>query len=133
MAPAKSLSPDRILTLKVPYDGLTRAVNVLDTVGFSEGNKRDDVLVVQNLLRILTMTKAFASSVGLPQATGSYDALTGFWIYNWQYLWSSTIDGTVSPARGDGYYGGKPWFIIQLNAAARRANSTGWERYINQI
>jgi hypothetical protein len=126
----------RILNLKPPYQGLSRIVNVLAPVGFDEQNDPDDVRVVQNLLHAITLTKRFTQGIGIPQVTGRFDALTGFWIYTYQVLTqggNGEVDGTVSPAQGGAYHGGIPWFIVRLNAHAHAAQPAVWERFATAL
>jgi hypothetical protein len=89
------MAADRILNLKMPYEGLTTIVNVLAPVGFSEDNNPDDVKVVQNLLRGISLTKNFAGPIGIPQVTGRFDAVTGFWIFAWQTMMTAGGAGAV--------------------------------------
>jgi hypothetical protein len=111
----------RILALNPPYDGMSTIVNVLGRVGPGESNNPDDVRVVQSLLQLCARGKAFAGSIGVPQATGHFDAATGFWIF---YVQSSfkhqIVDGIVSPAHGTHYSpGGGIWTIVLFNDFAK--------------
>ncbi len=126
----------RILKLKTPYQGLTRIVNVLAPVGFEEQNNPDDIRVVQNLLHAITLPKRFTQGIGIPQVTGRFDALTGFWIYTYQVLTqggNGEVDGIVSPAQGGAYHGGTPWFIVRLNAHAHAVQPAVWERFASAL
>jgi hypothetical protein len=114
----------RILVLNPSFQGLSIIVNVLNRVGPSESNDAGDVKVIQTLLRMIKSN--FAKKVGLPSITGSYDGLTGFWIYDTQYFMktkkghpSVIVDGIVSPARGAVYAGGAPWTIVLFNSFAK--------------
>jgi hypothetical protein len=111
----------RILALNPPYNGMSAIVNVLGRVGPGEQNSPDDVRVVQRLLQMCSRGKAFAGSIGVPQATGHFDAATGFWIF---YVQSSfkrqVVDGVVSPAHGAHYApGGGIWTIVIFNDYAK--------------
>lgn|SRR5690348_9753534 len=90
---------------------------------------------VTPLPRPFEVGQAGRTGVAAPQVTGHFDAATGFWIF---YLQSTlrgggagVVDGIVSPARGGAYFGGTPWFIAHLNAAAYKANRTVFERFMN--
>jgi hypothetical protein len=127
------MSNGRILELSAPYYGLPRIVNVLAPVGFHERNDPDDVRVVQNLLHAITLKKGWAGSIGIPQVTGRYDALTGFWIFNWQAMTQGDdvqIDGVVSPAQKGAYYGKTAWLIVRMNQAASAINPTVYQRFV---
>jgi hypothetical protein len=127
------MSNGRILESSTPYFGLPRIVNVLWPVGFNEQNDPDDVRVVQNLLPAITLHKRLAGSIGIPQVTGRYDALTGFWIFNWQAMTQDDnvqIDGVVSPAQKGAYYGETAWLIVRMNQAASAANPTVYQRFV---
>lgn len=113
--------------LRLPPGGATGMkfiYNVSKHVGpmKSNPNDADDVQLVQFLIR--EVRKSNPSSVTLaglavPTLSGLFDAVTGFWIYQSQsnYLQRGgvTIDGIVSPARGELYHPGCPWVIIHLN------------------
>src|SRR5512141_1358895 len=80
----EALLMGRLLTLNPPYNGMSAIVNVLGRVGPGEQNNPDDVRVVQRLLQMASRGKAFAGSIGVPQTTGRFDAVTGFWIFDVQ-------------------------------------------------
>jgi len=111
----------RILALNPPFDGMSTIVNVLGRVGPDQPNNPDDVRVVQSLLQMCARGKAFAASIGVPQATGRFDAATGFWIYETQHgRRGQVVDGVVSPAHGAHYApGGGIWTIVIFNYIAK--------------
>ena len=114
----------RILALNPPFNGMSMIVNVLGRVGPSEPNSPDDVRVVQRLLQMASRGKAFAASIGVPQATGRFDAVTGFWIFDVQASFKHQIvDGVVSPAHGTHYAPtGGIWTIVLFNDFAKRTS-----------
>jgi hypothetical protein len=127
----------RILALNPPFQGLTSIVNVLHRVGPQEFNDPTDVKIVQALLRM--HNSPFANKVGVPQMTGNYDAVTGFFIYDTQYFLktkgghqSVIVDGIVSPAQGGTYSAGAPWTIVLLNLQAKRDNPADYAAFLDK-
>jgi len=103
--------------------------NVSQHVGPGQPNLADDVELVQFLLAAATQKASAAFHFRIrfpaPPINGSFDLVTGFWIYELQYYMGlrglATIDGVVSPAReGSGSYGGgKLWTIVGLNRSLK--------------
>jgi hypothetical protein len=127
----------RILELNPPFLGLSTIVNVLDHVGPSETNDTSDVKVVQTLLRMVKGN--FAKQVGLPQVTGSYEAVTGFWIYDTQNFIKTkrghpnmVVDGIVSPAHAAFYNPGAPWTIVLFNSFAQKDSPGEYAAFVSQ-
>jgi hypothetical protein len=122
----------RILALHPPYNGLTSIVNVVDHVGPGAANKPDDVRVIQRLLQLCAQRAAAATGVSVPQITGRFDGVTGFWIYHAQaYYKRPTIDGVVSPARGSHYGpGGGVWTIVTLNEYAKKNSPNEYAAFV---
>ncbi len=113
-----------ILTLNPPFHGLASIVNVVDRVGPSEKNSSADVRVVQRLIQMGAKNSTAGVQIGLPAATGIYDAATGFWIYHVQFVQKKShpqqiVDGIVSPARGASYAFQTHWAIVLFNALAK--------------
>jgi hypothetical protein len=126
----------RILTLNPPAGGLSAIVNVLGKVGPGEANAAEDVRVVQRLIQIAGKTKQVATGIGLPAATGHFDAATGFWIYQVQAFQISKhprqiIDGVISPAHGATYAAHTFWAIVLLNSFAKENNPTEFNAFLN--
>jgi hypothetical protein len=124
----------RILTLNPPYNGMSAIVNVLGRVGPGEPNNPDDVKVVQRLLQLASRGGGPATSLGIPQPTGRFDAVTGFWIYFTQgFFKGQTVDGVVSPARGAHYApGGGIWTIVLFNEFAKRYSAAEYATFLAQ-
>jgi hypothetical protein len=124
----------RILALNPPFEGMSMIVNVLGRVGPREANNPDDVRVVQRLLQMCSRGQAFAGSIGVPQPTGHFDAVTGFWIYQVQNSAEGRIvDGVVSPAHGAHYApGGGIWTIVIFNAFAKRNSPAEYATFVAQ-
>jgi hypothetical protein len=85
-------------------------------------NDPDDVQLVQFLIREGLKAKppsAARSGLAIPTLSGQFDPTTGFWISLAQQSFRSkpgvTIDGIVSPARGQQYHPGCPWVIFSIN------------------
>jgi hypothetical protein len=75
----------------------------------------------------------------VPQATGNYDAVTGFYIYDTQYFLKTKaghhgviVDGIVSPAQGGSYSAGAPWTIVLLNLQAQRDNPAEYAALVSK-
>ena len=112
----------RILAMNPPFNGLSAIVNVLGRVGPGEANNPDDVRVVQRLLQMCARGSGMAGRLGVPQPTGTFDAVTGFWIFLTQVgqRQGVTVDGVVSPAHGAHYgAGGGIWTIVIFNQIAK--------------
>jgi hypothetical protein len=113
---------------------MSAIVNVLGRVGPGERNNSDDVKVVQRLLQLASRGGAPAVSFGIPQLTGRFDAVTGFWIYHTQaFFRGQTVDGVVSPARGAHYApGGGIWTIVLFNEFAKRYSAAEYATFLAQ-
>ncbi len=127
-----------VLTLSQPIEGLDRILNVSQRVGPQSDcpNNPDDVELVQRLINLGARNFAARCHFGLPQPTGRFDPLTGFYIFYYQWFSHSTdrvtqIDGAVSPARGV-FYGLGVYAIINLNMTARNVDRTGWESLLRR-
>src|SRR5262249_24655500 len=123
----------RILVLNPPFLGLSAIVNVHQRVGPKEPNEPNDVRVIQTLLGMIKSN--FSKSVGLPSITGSYDAATGFWIYDTQVFTKKQhpnviVDGVVSPAHGSMYAAGAPWTIVLFNHWANRDSPAEYASFV---
>jgi hypothetical protein len=120
----------RIMKYKLsPSETFTRdMINVEERVGPRQVNLRDDVRIVQELLRMAYKNDP-AATYGLPQVTGRFDAVTGFWIFEFQRGnltgRNQIIDGIISPAKGVAFAPGGIWTIVALNSAARMNASGG--------
>jgi hypothetical protein len=126
----------QILALNPAFEGMSTIVNVLDRVGPRERNNPDDVRVVQQLLQIYGGAKSLPG-VGMPQVTGSFDATTGFWIFEFQAFThqdrpGQIVDGCVSPAQGAVYTGSGVWTIVLLNYNAKRHNPAQYATFLAQ-
>src|SRR5215468_10541065 len=124
-----------ILALNPPFHGLTSIVNVVDRVGPSETNGNADVRVVQRLIQMGARSSASAVKIGLPAASGSYDAATGFWIYHVQFIQKvrhplQIIDGIVSPAHGASYAPNTHWAIVLFDALAKDNNGGEYAAFV---
>jgi hypothetical protein len=124
----------RILALNPPYNGMSTIVNVLGRVGPGEPNNPDDVRVVQRLLQLASRGGAVATSIGVPQLTGHFDAATGFWIYHTQnFFRGQKVDGVVSPAHGAHYApGGGVWTIVLFNQYAKMYSPAEYATFLAQ-
>ncbi len=124
----------RILALNPPYNGMSTIVNVLGRVGPGEPNNPDDVRVVQRLMQMGSRGRSASASIGVPQVTGHFDAVTGFWIYHTQaFFRGQTVDGVVSPARGAHYApGGGIWTIVLFNEFAKRYSAAEYATFLAQ-
>lgn len=108
--------------------GLTFIYNVSQKVGYLQPNLADDVQLVQFFLREIGRPRPDLHQLGLPQLTGKFDAVTGFYVYLWQhYARRPVIDGIVSPARGLTYAPLAAWVITDLNASYRNISKQGFE------
>jgi hypothetical protein len=116
------------LTLGKNPVGLTFIYNVSQKVGYKQSNLPDDVQLVQFFLREIGRTRPDVQMLGLPQPTGKFDALTGFYVYLWEhYAHRPVIDGIVSPAHGLTYAPQAAWVITDLNASYRNISKQGFE------
>jgi hypothetical protein len=106
--------------------------NVSNRVGPNQPNQRDDVLLVQFLLReYMTRPELTGSPLfPLPTVSGDFDIPTALWIYYQQLLGkkqnpTAILDGIVSPARGIFYNTktGDSWYIANLNYSLKSSNS----------
>lgn len=124
----------RILVLNSPFEGLSAIVNVLARVGSGEANNPDDVRVVQRLLQLASRGGSPAKSLGVPQPTGHFDAVTGFWIYHTQNWYPrQKVDGVVSPAHGAHYApGGGVWTIVLFNVFAKKYSPADYATFLAQ-
>jgi hypothetical protein len=127
----------RILVLNPPFEGMSTIVNVLGRVGPKEPNNPDDVRVVQRLLQMGSRGAGFATSMGVPQPTGRFDAVTGFWIFYAQNIFKARhgeiVDGVVSPAHGAHYApGGGIWTIVIFNFFAKQSSPADYATFLAQ-
>jgi hypothetical protein len=107
-------------------------VNVLHRVGPDEDNHADDVRVVQRLIQLMAM----GSNVAV---NGSFDEMTGFWIFYAQVQWKGRghpgviVDGVISPARGSAYgAGGAVWTITLFNYTAKLHSPGEFAAFLSQ-
>lgn len=115
-----------VLTFNPPFLGMSAIVNVANRVGPQEMNSPADVRLVQRLIRMGAAGSQVGARIGVPAASGSYDAATGFWIYHMQTTQRSAhpqqiVDGVVSPARGAMYSRSDTWAIILFNLLAKNS------------
>jgi hypothetical protein len=103
---------------------MSRILNVTQKVGLRLNgavNSSDDVRAVQELLAIAVRDHPIKPA---PRPTGTFDAITGFWIFDAQsslrkQFGGEIVDGVVSPAqRGRVMYGPGMWIIVFFNATA---------------
>jgi hypothetical protein len=125
-----------ILTLNPPFHGLSAIVNVVNRVGPSEVNNSADVRVVQRLIQMAARGSTAGVKIGVPAATGTYDAATGFWIYHVQFVQkrsrpNQVVDGIVSPAHGSSYMQDTHWAIVLLNAMAKDHSATEFASFLS--
>ena len=108
--------------------GLTFLYNVSQKVGYKQPNLTDDVQLVQFFLRELLRSRPDLQQLGLPQLTGRFDAVTGFYVYLWEHFaHRPVIDGIVSPAHGLNYSPHAAWVITDMNASYRNFSKQGFE------
>jgi hypothetical protein len=108
--------------------GLTFIYNVSQKVGYKQSNLPEDVQLVQFLLREISRGRPDLHLLGLPNVTGRFDSVTGFYVYLWQhYAHRPVIDGVVSPAHGLTYTASAAWVIVDLNASYRNLSKQGFE------
>lgn len=127
-----------VVPLNPPDPGLDRILNVSQKVGPDPDcvNEPGDVEAVQRLIAIAASDFAGAHGFGLPQPTGRFDPLTGFYILRMQVTHlrhhpGATIDGCISPARGASY-GGGIFTIVHFNSIAKTKNKAAWEALISK-
>jgi hypothetical protein len=95
-------------------------------------NVSHDVEVVQRLLAIAARSYAATNSFGLPQPTGKFDPVTGFYIFTFQERQhrrghtAKVVDGVASPAKATSY-GGSWWTIVEFNYICYVQDRFGWE------
>ncbi len=92
---------------------------------------RDDVEAVQRLFGIAGVQFSTRHGFPLPQPSGTYDPLTGFYIFYLQAKIrrstpASIVDGVISPAHGT-IYGGGVWTIVHMNFISYNQNRPAWE------
>lgn len=128
-----------VAKLPQPEGGMNEFLAVSGKVGGDRDcpNKYSDVQAVQRLLALIVRGTS-GEDLGVPPATGRFDALTGFHIFNIQN-WvrksrqGTIVDGCVSPARGVSYGGGGIYSILHLNAMARANNRALWEKLLDDF
>ncbi len=127
-----------VVPLNPPQPGLDRILNVSQKVGPDADcpNQPDDVEAVQRLIGIAASEFAGKHGFGVPQPTGKFDPLTGFYIYHMQTTHNrhhpgATIDGCITPARGVSY-GGGVFTIVHFNNIAKSKNKAAWEALIRK-
>ena len=102
-------------------------------------NAREDVLLVQFLLKIIGDTPTAESDAAVTAAckqvkvTGVIDsqtiaAITADQTWNKKQSPSTVVDGRVSPAKGYGYSAGTLWSIAGLNKSCQRRHKGNWPR-----
>jgi hypothetical protein len=94
--------------------------NVSSPVGPGQTNAPDDVFLVQFLMaQTIPGSTVLRVQAPLPPVNGTFDLVTGFWIYEIEFARAARkiglIDGIVSPARGINYAPGQVWLIASLN------------------
>jgi len=126
-----------VMTLSPPYRGMDRILNVRQKVGPDSDciNDHDDVTAVQRLIALVARDFQAQHGFGLPQPSGRFDAVTGFYIYRLQvkneHAAGRTIDGAVSPARGASY-GAEIWSIVHFNWLGYTNYRTEWEALLSE-
>lgn len=113
--------------------------NVETSVGNRGANSnRDDILLVQFLLKALTLRMTTAAGQRIkpilaqtPQ-TGVVDQATIRSIEAFQDAMKTAVDGRVSPAQGYRYSGGGIWTIANLQGTLREDFRQQWPR-LDQI
>jgi hypothetical protein len=99
--------------------------NVTQPVGPRQPNLRNDVLLVQLLLKEFLKSPGVSAAVEAPEATGALDAATAYWILFQQvslrhFSPNQVLDGVVSPAKGAAYAPSTFWYIVALNATLKQ-------------
>ncbi len=94
--------------------------NVSSPVGPGQVNNPDDVMLVQFLMaQTIPASTVLRARAPLPPVNGTFDLITGFWIYEIQFARAAQqkgiIDGVVSPARGAQFAPGMSWLIGAMN------------------
>jgi len=126
-----------LMNLQPGYQGMDRILNVRQKVGPDSDcvNDHDDVRAVQRLIALVARDFQAHHGFGLPQPTGRFDAITGFYIYRLQvqneHSPGRTIDGAVSPARGASY-GPSIWSIVHFNLLGFNNYRSEWTALLNQ-
>ena len=124
-----------ILQLTPPVFGLSAIVNVSNKVGPKQVNTPADVRIVQRLIQMATKGVQNFARIGIPNATGIYDAATGFYIYHMQnnqrrgHL-NFGIDGIISPARATGFSGAETWALIHFNSWAKERSGPEFAAFL---
>ena len=127
-----------LMPLNQPVQTVGGSMGIILNVGQKVGHPRrggvnnfNDVQAVQALIDLYLAFKP-AAQLLLPPATGAFDAITGYWIYEAQVSLrhrnpSQIIDGIVSPVRnGIVSYGTGDWVIVELNAGASSNAFDSW-------
>jgi len=96
-----------------------RFINVSAVVGKSGVNNKNDVLVVQAMIKIVAPEKLKVRHDECPEPTGTFDKrlvslIKRYQAHNSKFV--SPCDGHIYPAKGESYHGSKKlWTIIKLN------------------
>jgi hypothetical protein len=98
-------------------------INVSASVGMGGVNSKDDVLVVQAMLKYALEARSYFLGEKFPEPTGTMDPSTMALIRKYQgYLRRKlrvpiSVDGRIDPAKGGSAFGKKgKWTIQMLNA-----------------
>ncbi|MCU0726607.1 MAG: hypothetical protein MUE73_12610 [Planctomycetes bacterium] len=128
-----------IMRLRPPAGEMDRILNVDQRVGPLRDcpNLPGDVEAVQRLVALAVTEFASGSGFPLPQPTGRFDVLTGFYVYHLQARQQAryrtvVVDGVVSPARGS-VYGGGIWTIVNFNNIVFLHNRPEWEALLRRF
>lgn len=128
-----------VLQLNYPQAKLTSIINVSQRVGpiSRATNLQNDVDAVEKLLLIIDSSASDGVNIN---NNGTFDLVTGFYIFNIQWKLkhkfgkqSIVVDGVVSPAKSFGYGGDSIYTIVQLNAMAKTQNPAGYEQFRNSF
>lgn len=104
----------------------TQIINVSSPVGTGGANQRDDVIVVQALLKYALEGRSDFRDIGFPEPCGAFVKTTAQIIKKYQRYNNRrdqvrvAIDGRIDPAKGGAYAFGrrKHWTIYSLNIEA---------------
>lgn len=109
-----------------PENTSSKFINVTATVGANGVNLKEDVMVVQALLKLALEPNPDFRGVEFPEPTGTFNEATAQLIkkyqrnHNRRHTQKVSIDGRIDPARGGHYAFGtkKLWTIFSLNIKA---------------
>lgn len=119
--------------------GLKEIMNVSAKVGTEDDcvNRPNDVEAVQRLINLFLPTTKIFKRFGLLRTDGTFDALTGFYLFKFQRgsilvgFKQDVVDGCVSKATGFGYGHQTEFTIVGLNHSASRADRTGYDNFMD--